>query len=221
MPVILIGNHKGGVGKTTACTALCAELAMTGRQVLAIDLDPQANLTRRLGYKRTDLAGQPNIAAALTSRDYETFKSCLVRCKWPAEWAKNVWLAPGHVDLESVAQQGSALGAWVRLRSLLANVNPEVCVLIDTPPSMGHLVQMGLVAADHVLVITQAEHDSVMGALYLRDFIDTARTDLGLTCQLGGVIINNLRKIGVHQYRTQELRAQFEGLLWEPFIPQR
>jgi len=219
MPVILIGNHKGGVGKTTVTTALAAELAMAGRKVLAVDLDPQANLTRRFGYKRADLVGRPTMANALETRKPEDLLACLVPCQWEPDYAEAIRLAPGHVELERRAQEAGTTGAWRRMRALLAGVDPQVVVLIDTPPSMGHLVQMGLTAADHVLVVTHAEHDSVTGAMFLRDFLAAYREDLDLHCTLRGVIINNLRRVGVHAYRTQELRTQFADVIWEPFIP--
>lgn len=221
MPTILIGNHKGGVGKTTTVVALAAELARRGRRVIAVDLDPQANLTRRFGYTRRDLAGRPNISDALVNRSTATLARCLVPCQWELGYGDLIHLAPGAVELEDRAQEAGMTGAWRRVRTVLEDVPADTDILIDTPPSMGHLVQMGLTAADHVLVVTHAEVDSVSGALYLRDYLDTHRADLDLRCTLGGVIINNVRRVGVHSLRTAQLRERFADLIWEPFIPQR
>jgi cellulose biosynthesis protein BcsQ len=221
MPVILIGNHKGGVGKTTVTTALADELARRGRKVIGVDLDPQANLTRRMGYQPEDLADRPTIATALAVRTPAAFAQCLVPCQWEADHADNIFLAPGDVLLEERALEAGQAGAWRRMRALLETLDPATVVLIDTQPSMGHLVQMGLTAADHVIAVTHAEYDSVRGTYKLRDFIETARADLDLRCTLSGVIVNSLRKVAVHTYRTDELRASFGDLLWSPEIPLR
>jgi cellulose biosynthesis protein BcsQ len=219
---ILIGNHKGGVGKTTFTTAMADELARQGRKVIAIDLDPQANLTRRMGYQPEDLADRPTIATALAVRTPAAFLQCLVPCQWEMDYAEQIWLAPGDVMLEERALEAGQVGAWRRMRALLETLDPTTVVLIDTQPSMGHLVQMGLTAADHVVAVTHAEYDSVRGTYKLRDFIEAARSDLDLRCTLAGVVVNSLRRgVAVHTYRTDELRASFGDLLWSPEIPLR
>lgn len=226
MPVILVANHKGGVGKTMFTAALAAELGRAGLPVLAVDLDPQANLTRRFGYNMTadadEFAGRPTMATALLAATPEAFTAALVPCQWPMDWADNIHIAPGHHDLDLRAGEAGNVGSWLRLRRALAAVPPSTVVLVDTPPTMGHLLVVALAAADHVLAVTHAEFDAVRGAHHLNAFIDVNREALGLRANLDGVIVNALRpRVAVHMARTEELQAGFGDLLWEPTIPLR
>jgi len=225
VPNVLVANHKGGVGKTMATTGIAAELAKAGHYVLVVDADPQGNLSRRMGYLDDRLVGKPTVGRAITygrGRRYAAeLEACIVPCQWEGDWADRIYLAPGGPELEARAAEQNYPDAWQRLRSALSFVDPGWCVLIDTPPSMGHLMVMALAASDHVLTVTEPEFDSVQGALHLREFIEVYRDRLELQCDLDGVIVNAARKVAVHEVRWSDLQAHFGEKLWEPKIPLR
>lgn len=225
MAVCAAANHKGGVGKTTIITLLAAELARRGRRVLAVDLDPQGNLSRSLGYREADLETRPTMAEAVHAADPDVLRTALLPCQWEDDWAERITLAPSRIELENRVAEAGVPGAWLRLRKALAPLVDEYDdVLIDTPPTLGHLLHLALVAADHVIAPTVPEYDAVRGVRRLQEFLDDEqnRQALGLTASLIGVVVNARRTgVAVHEQRTREVLDTWGDLVWQPTLPLR
>jgi len=226
VPVTVFGNHKGGVGKTTAVACIAGQLAQQGRRVLAVDLDPQGNLTRRVGgYSEAEIAERPSIAEAVRDATPATLRSAIVPCQWDIEWAARIDIVPSRIELEERVPEAGVPGSWLRLKRALDGVAAEYDdVLIDTPPTIGHLLHLALVAADHVVACTTLTYDAIRGVLRLRDFVQAEgnRSALGLTCRMIGVIPSQKRSgLVIHQSRSVELNELFGDLVWEPAVPLR
>lgn len=224
MSIYAVGNNKGGPGKTTVTVQLAAALAHRGRRVLVVDLDPQANASRRLGFRWSPTDPVPTTAEVVKSAEAGVAAEAIIPAGWPGPIGDNVDLIPSRWDLEQRISEAGQVGAARRLARALTGVPSHYDeVLIDLPPSLGHLTHLGLAAADHALCVVEAEYDSVEGATRYRDFISAYRGDLGNpTLTLVGVIVSRLRpNLSEHTFQLAGIREQYPDVLWDPPIPER
>jgi cellulose biosynthesis protein BcsQ len=225
---IAVANNKGGAGKTTAIAHLAEALAARGRRVLAVDLDPQANLSRRLGYGEADLTEMVTAAEVVAANQKGCAADAVVGCRWtlPADpdLAARIDLVPARYDLEARVAEAGQLGSHERLDVALTGVAEDYDVtLLDCPPSLGHLTQLGLAAADTVVLVLRPEYDHLQGAIRVRDFVAAYRRHLGRPeLAVSGVIVNEHdRRRGLHAWHTDSVAETFGELVWSPPVPSR
>lgn len=225
---VAIGNHKGGSGKTATTINVAAALAEVGYRVLIVDLDPQANASRRCGVRFNPAEPTLTVSEAIEAAKpgvEGTAAEALVSVAWPEPYAERVDLLPSRFDLENRISEAATVGAVGRLRRALAGADREHAVtLIDCPPSLGHLTQLALAAADVAVTTVEPEYDSVEGALRYTEFIAANAAELGNpTLTLAGVIVGRVRsQLGAHSFQLDGLADVFdERLLWSPHVPER
>lgn len=220
---IAIGNNKGGTGKTTTTVHLAAGLAEHDKRVLVIDMDPQANASRRLGFRFNESEPVPTISEAIKAADEGCATDAITRTGWPAPYDELVDLIPARFDLENRISEAAVLGAVSRLRKALVGVDDAYdYTLIDCPPSLGHLTQLALSAADAAVCILEPEYDAVEGGVRFRDFIDAQAAELkNPDLTVIGYLVNRIRtKLGSHDFQLEGLPDIFGGLLWAD-LPER
>lgn len=146
MKVIAVANQKGGVGKTTTSHALSTRLCKLGFKVLAIDLDPQGNLSSAFGV---DNYNKPTI--------YNLMKN-EVTAKEVLQQAQNgVDVIPSNIMLAGCEQELSHTGKEHRLKECIEPIkNDYDFIIIDTPPSLGVLTVNAFTAASDILIPTTA-----------------------------------------------------------------
>ena len=164
--IIAIANQKGGVGKTTTTANLGASLALRGKRVLLVDMDPQGNLTAAFGH--TPVEGH-TVAEALLDRKVAL---PIVQVKEPS--GASLDLAPASVALAAAeAALMNKLGRELRLRDQIGSVSDRYdFILVDTPPSLGLLTINALVAAQKVIIPTEARFFSLQGLQMLQESIE-------------------------------------------------
>jgi chromosome partitioning protein len=184
MKTICIFNQKGGVGKTTTNINLCSYLAMQGKKILTIDIDPQGNTTSGLGFdkKKIDLSIYDLLTSDISIKDI--IKEC--------ELVNNLYLVPSTMEL---------VGAEVELinRSNRENILKEKLkeiegefdyVFIDCPPSLGILTINALTAANSVLTPIQCEFYALEGVGQLVNTIGLVKKSLNRKLEIEGVILS-------------------------------
>ncbi|HEX2922515.1 MAG TPA: ParA family protein [Chloroflexota bacterium] len=185
--IIAISNQKGGVGKTTTTANLGSALFMMGRRVLLVDMDPQANLTTSFG-----LSAEPetSIADSLLDR-----KVRLPICSIAENLEARLDIVPSSLALASAeAALMNKLGRELRLRDQLALFSSAYdFIVIDTPPSLGLLTINALVAADKVVIPTEARLFSLQGLQMMQDSIEEILY-LNPRLQVAGILLSKLDK---------------------------
>jgi chromosome partitioning protein len=197
--IIACANQKGGVGKTTTTANLGATLSRMGKHILAIDMDPQANLTAHFGMER-EL--ESSVAGALSDRKAE-----LPIYRIEDDSGTMIDVVPASLELASVEfQLAAVIGRELRLREHLERVREGYdFVFIDTPPSLGLLTVNALVAADCVIIPTEARFFSLQGLYMLQETISEAAA-LNPKIEILGVLLSK------YDRRLREEKAVWQYL---------
>ena len=208
---LAIGNHKGGVGKTTITLATGAELARRGRRVLLVDLDPQAALTAAAGVG--DAGGQ-SLAEVIGGAAVGRLR--LVDVIRPI--SEGLDLAPADQSL-AVSELG-LVGRLGRER-VIARAVAEVAsaydvVLFDMPPSLGLLTVAGLVAAHGVLVPTAARALDLRAVRVFLETVDAIRVELNPGLRVIGVVATFYDGRRRHDQEALEVMRAGGLPVWEP-----
>ena len=192
MSTIAVLSQKGGTGKTTAVRTLTDIFRRIDLRVLAVDLDPQGNLS---DYLDVDPEAAPTIADVLSDRAK------------PAE-AVHGGIIPANLGLaEAELMLGGKMGRELSLKKALRAVEPDYdVILIDCPPALGLLTVNALVAADYALLSAEAQYFALQGVEQALEVIELARETLNPDLQWLGVMLN------IADMRTRHSREAFDSL---------
>jgi len=189
---IAVLSQKGGTGKTTAVRTLTDVFRRIGLSVLAVDLDPQGNLS---DYLDVDPEASPTIGDVLAGRA-------------KAREAIHDGIIPANLGLaEAELALGGKMGRELTLKKALREVAGDYdLVLIDCPPALGLLTVNALVAADYALLSAEAQYFALQGVEQALEVIELARDSLNPDLQWLGVVLN------IADMRTRHSREAFDSL---------
>jgi chromosome partitioning protein len=215
--IVAVANQKGGVGKTTTTINLAASLALAGRRVLLVDVDPQSNLTSGVGQKGKTAPGG-TIYNALTTDVPLTDAAAFIipTC------VKLLSLIPADRNLTGAEIELVTLPhREERLRALIAPLRDQYDhIFIDCPPSLGLLTLNALVAADAVLIPLHCEYFALEGLADLVGTMRRVRAALNPALDIDGVLLTMVdERTNLGQQVANDVRQFFKEKVFRTVIP--
>src|SRR3954447_5656424 len=199
--VIAFANQKGGVAKTTSTLNLGVALVEQGLRVLAVDLDPQGNLTMSQGYNPDDV--ERSMFDVLVHR--LPIEEVVRRAELDIA-VSSIDLAGAELALSSMIGRERALD-----KALLPVRDDYDFILVDTPPSLGLLTINALVAADGVIVPVQCEYLSLRGLVQLENTLSIVRENLNPEVGIQGILPTMYDNRTLHSREAVEILEENFG----------
>ncbi len=202
--IITISNHKGGVGKTTSTVNIGAGLALSGKKVLLIDMDPQANMTQSFGITNAEVT------------IYEVLKGEAE--PQPIKVMDNLDIIPSTLDLSGAEMELSneAGREYLLQEAIDQTVTKYDYVLIDCPPSLGLLTINALTCATEVYIPLQAHYLAIKGLTKIIEVITKVKKRLNKSIEITGVFVTQFDKRKVlHRDVVETIKTYFQEKVFE------
>ena len=181
--VVCFSNQKGGVGKTTSCVNISAQIANKGKKVLMIDMDPQGNATSGLGISKSKI--KKTVYDVIIGKS--DIKDTIIKSNF-----KNLWVVPATIDLAGAELELYDIeDEQLKFTELaLDSVKEEFdYIFIDCPPSLGMLTVKALTVSDGVVIPMQCEFYSLEGMSQLLNTIKRIRAAYNPNLQVVGILL--------------------------------
>jgi chromosome partitioning protein len=204
--VLAVTNQKGGVGKTTIAFNLAKGLAKRGKSVLAIDNDPQGNLT-------TAVLADPETLTADVLKIFDE----KVDFESPQIVSKNFYFIGATIALAEVAEK--SIDIIFLLKEYLDSIKDQYdYVIIDCLPSFGHLNLAALNASDYVIVPTKAAPFALHGLVSLLKNIKKAQVRLNPDLKIAGIVLNLMERTNIHKELEENLRDNYGDMVFKTHL---
>ena len=211
--IISFANQKGGVGKTTTCVNMATFMALMGKKVLLIDLDPQGNATTNLGFSKD---GKFNSIYQVMAEE-KSIESAIYETK-----IKNLSIIPSNIHLAGVEVELVYMNSReFVIKKILDKVKDSYdYITIDCPPSLGLITINSFTASDAVIIPIQCEFFALEGLSQLMNTIRLVKKKLNAEIAIDGVVLtmctarNNLGK-----QVAEEINKFFADTVFKTTIP--
>ena len=217
--IISLVNQKGGVGKTTTSINLSASLAVLGKRVLLVDLDPQGNTTTGIGINKGDI--EKSIYDVLTNTI--PIEEAIIETKY-----KNLYVIPATINLAGLdielfekSQNDKEFSKGSQLKSHLEKIKDYYdFIIIDCPPSLGLITTNALTASNSVIIPVQCEFFALEGIMQLLNTIMLAQKSLNPDLSIEGVLLTMLdSRTNLGFEVVEDIRKFFKERVYNTIIP--
>ena len=180
--VVSFSNQKGGVGKTTSCVNISAQIANKGKKVLMIDMDPQGNATSGLGLQKSKIKN--TIYDVIIGRC--KIEDAIIKTKF-----KNLSVVAANIDLAGAELELHELDEGLNFTKIaLESIKDDYdYIFIDCPPSLGMLTVKALSISDGVVIPMQCEFYSLEGMSQLLNTVKKIKTIFNPNLQIVGILL--------------------------------
>lgn len=205
--IIAIVNHKGGVGKTTTTLNLGKALSLSGKKVLLVDMDPQANLSQSVG--------KGNEEESIYDVLCEDKEPNILHVNGLDLIASNLNVAAADYKLQS-----EHFGGYKKLKKKLNHLKENYdYILIDCPPSLGVLTINSLAFATDLIIVTEAEYLSIQGLDTIVDLHKkTVDDELNPTLRFLGILFAQVNRTVVNKNVVDVIRSQYKNKVFNTVI---
>jgi len=211
---IAIFNQKGGVGKTTTNINLAACLALKGKKILIVDIDPQGNTTTGMGITKK---GLENTSYELLVDSSVDPQRVIMHTN-----VENLDIIPASVNLAGAEiEMVQVEGRERQLKKALDKVKAKYdYIFIDCPPSLGLLTINSLTAVDSVLIPIQCEFYALEGVSQLMSTIELVKKGFNPNLQIQGVILSMFDgRTNLSIQVVEEVKKYFKNKVYTTVIP--
>ena len=211
--IIAVANQKGGVGKTTTTVNLGASLAYAGKKVLLIDMDAQGNATSGLGVRKGEV--NKDIYDVLINE--EPLEDVILSSS-----RENLSMVPATIQLAGAEVELTSLMAReTRLKRAVETVEDQYdYILIDCPPSLGHLTINAFTASDSVLIPVQCEYYALEGLSQLLNTVRLVQKHFNKDLKVEGVLLTMLdARTNLSFEVVNEVKKYFREKVYQTIIP--
>lgn len=211
--IISVANQKGGVGKTTTTVNLGACLAANGQKVLLVDIDAQGNATSGVGIRKPDV----------TKDIYDVLVNEVPIAEATLQTAReNLAIVPATIQLAGAEiELTSMMARESRLKLALSEVQDQYdFILIDCPPSLGHLTINAFTSSDSILIPVQCEYYALEGLSQLLNTVRLVQKHFNPTLAIEGVLLTMYdARTNLGAEVVEEVRRYFREKVYDTIIP--
>ena len=211
--IISFANQKGGVGKTTTCVNVASFMALMGKKVLLVDLDPQGNATSNLGFTKD---GKFNSIYQVMSEE-KPVEEAIYETK-----VQNLSIIPANIDLAGVEVELVYMNQreFVIKKIFEKIKNNYDYITIDCPPSLGLLTINAFTASDAVIIPIQCEFFALEGLSQLMNTIRLVKKKLNPNITVDGVVLTMRdSRSNLGKQVAEEISKFFAGSVFKTTIP--